>query len=146
MFARQRFPHSYKECFVLLPNRCGISQFTPFGTQRLCCHSFPSPIDVGPPFLPPIHPIWGQRLCWHTARVHHSSRLSLLAAHRSVSAYDTICNSPNPPLIDIVLFGLSLKVFKMHMLGRDFHTFLKNASFSSPTYMGSHRFQNQRKF
>ena len=23
--ARERFPHPYKECFVLLPNRCGIS-------------------------------------------------------------------------------------------------------------------------
>ena len=27
---RERFPHLYKECFVLLPNRCGISQSTLF--------------------------------------------------------------------------------------------------------------------
>ena len=33
MFARERFPHSYKECFVSLFNRCGISQFTPFGAS-----------------------------------------------------------------------------------------------------------------
>ena len=26
MYVRKRFPHSYKECFVLLSNRCGISQ------------------------------------------------------------------------------------------------------------------------
>ena len=28
MFARERFPHPYEECFVLLPDCCGISQST----------------------------------------------------------------------------------------------------------------------
>ena len=35
-------------------------------------------------------------------------------------------------------FGFPLKVFKMHLLGRGFHTLIKNVSFSSPTNMGSH--------
>ena len=30
----ERFRHPYKKCFVLLPNRYGISQSTPFGAQR----------------------------------------------------------------------------------------------------------------
>ena len=36
---RERFPHPYKECFVSLLNRCGISQSTPLGTQRPCWHT-----------------------------------------------------------------------------------------------------------
>ena len=51
---------------------------------------------------------------------------------------DRNCNSPSPPLADIVLFELPLKVFKTHLLGRGFHTFIKNVSFSSPTDVGSH--------
>ena len=47
-------------------------------------------------------------------------------------------NSPSPPLVDIVLFGLSLKVFKTRLLGRDFHTLINNALFPSPTDVGSH--------
>ena len=52
-----------------------------------------------------------------------------------------LCNRPSPPLTDIVLFGLfhftlPLKVFKTCLLGRDFHTLIKNASFSSPTNVG----------
>ena len=35
-------------------------------------------------------------------------------------------------------FGLPLKVFKTRLLGRGFHTLVKNASFSSPTDVGSH--------
>ena len=30
MSARERFLHPYKECFVLLPNRCGISSLQNF--------------------------------------------------------------------------------------------------------------------
>ena len=35
-------------------------------------------------------------------------------------------------------FGLTLKVFKTCLLGRGFHTLIKNASFFSPTEVGSH--------
>ena len=35
-------------------------------------------------------------------------------------------------------FRLPLKVFKTYLLGRGFHTLIKNASFSSPTNVGSH--------
>ena len=59
-------------------------------------------------------------------------------AHRPVSGFDTICNGPSPRLEDIVLFGLLLKVFKTRLVGRGFHTLTKNASFSSPTNVGSH--------
>ena len=45
---RERFPHPYKWCFVLLPNRCEISQSIPFKAQHPRWHSFPSSIDVGP--------------------------------------------------------------------------------------------------
>ena len=59
-------------------------------------------------------------------------------AHRPMSSFDTICNGPSLPLADIVLFGLPLKVFKMCLLGRGFHTLIKNASFSSQTDVRSH--------
>ena len=55
-----------------------------------------------------------------------------------MSGSDTICNSLSSPLADIVLFGVSLKVFKPHRLGRGFHTLIKNISFSSPTDVGFH--------
>ena len=126
-----RFLHSYKECFVFLPNRCGISQTPPppspaaaLWGQRSRCHSFPlqSMWDL------PIHPLRG-------------SAFSL--AQRVLSSSDTICNSPNPPLLDIVLFELSLsgflsRFFKTRLLGRSFHTLTNNVSFSSPTDVGSH--------
>ena len=77
-----KISHPYKEWFVLLPNRCGIS-----------------------------------------------------LAYHPVSGSNT---SPCPPLVDIVLFGLPLKIFKICLLGRGFHTFIKNDSFSSLTDVGSH--------
>ena len=54
-----------------------------------------------------------------------------------------IWNSLSPPLVDIVLFGLflfelSLKIFKMRLLGRGFHTLIKNVLFHSPADVGSH--------
>ena len=64
------------------------------------------------------------------------------------------CNSPNPPLAEIVLFGFSLpgfpfraspQSFKTHLLGRGFHTLIKNASFSSPTDMRFHKYGRQDK-
>ena len=64
-----------------------------------------------------------------------------------MSGSDTICNNPNPPLGDIVLFGLSLsgfpfraspQDFKTRMLGEGFHTLIKGLLFSSPTNVGYH--------
>ena len=105
--ARERFPHPYKEYFILLPNRCGISQSTPTRPKVL----------AGTP--PRVHPIQGS--------------ISSLT-HRSMSGSNTICNSSSPPLVDIVLGKLFLKVFKTHLvLGRDFHTLIKKVSFSFPT-------------
>ena len=54
--------------------------------------------------------------------------------------YNKNNNSSSPPLVDIVLFGLPLKVFKRQrrLLGRGLHTIIKNASFSSPTDVRSH--------
>ena len=53
------------------------------------------------------------------------------------SGSDIIYNDPSPPLADIVLFGLPLKVFKTRLLGRGFYTFRRNVSFPSPTNVGS---------
>ena len=52
--------------------------------------------------------------------------------------YVTAQPSPLPLLADIVLFGLSLKVFETRMLGRGFHIFIKGVLFFSPTDVGSH--------
>ena len=53
------------------------------------------------------------------------------------------CNSPSPPLVDILLFGLFLPSFpsrfKMRLLEKGFHSYKKMFhSFSSPTNVGSH--------
>ena len=60
--------------------------------------------------------------------------------HRPVSGSDTICNSPNPPLEDIcplcpVTYHRQPHGFKTHLLGRCFHTLIKNVSFN-PTPVG----------
>ena len=65
-------------------------------------------------------------------------RIASSLAHRPVTGSNTICNGPSPSLADIVLFELSLKVFKTCLLGRGFHTLIKSVSFSSPTNVGSH--------
>ena len=54
-------------------------------------------------------------------------------AHHPMSGSDTICNSSNSPLTDIVLLGLSLKVFKTHLLGRFLHPY-KECFFAPPTW------------
>ena len=59
-------------------------------------------------------------------------------AHHPMSGSDTICNSPSLPLADIVFFVLPLKVFKMRLLRRYFHTLIRNTSFSPPTDVRSH--------
>ena len=125
-----RFPLPYKWWFVLLPNQCGTSQSTPFRAQRPRWHSFLPPIDVEPPPNPPPfgtqHPYWHTASClppepkstplWGPASLLAHSLMSTplrgtarKLAHRPVSGSDTICNDPDPPLADIVLFGLSLE-------------------------------------
>ena len=63
--ARERLPHLYKECSVLLFNRCGISPSTPWGPVSLLAHHLMST------------PFWDS-----------TSSLS----HHLVSSSDTICN------------------------------------------------------
>ena len=66
-----------------------------------------------------IHPSWGP---------------ASLLAHYPVSASDTICNSPSPLLSNIIRFGpyhFQSHGFKMRLLGRGFHTLIKNVSFPS---------------
>ena len=105
------------------------------GTQCPRWHSFPSPIDVGSPNPPPSRPsvLAGTPPCVHPLR---GSAFSL--THCPVSSSDTICNSSSPQLTDIVLFGLSLKVFKTRLLGGDVHTLVTNVLFSSLINVGSH--------
>ena len=101
--------------FIPLSNQCGISQsHPPSGSNVLAgtCSSLQSMWDL---------------------IIHPPSSLVSSLAHRLVSGSDTICNNPSPPLVDIVLFGLSLKVFKMCLLEGGFHTLINNVSFSSPT-------------
>jgi len=111
---KERFPHPYKECFILLLNRCGISQSTPlWGPASLLTHCLVST------------PLRG-------------SASSL--AHHLVSSSYTICNGTAsrycPPWVFPI--ELPLKVFKTRLLERGFHSLIKNNSFSSPTDVGSH--------
>ena len=61
-----------------------------------------------------------------------------------ISKVNNIYNSPRHcPLADIVRFGplriaISLTILKMRLLGRSFHTVIKNVLFPSPTNVGSH--------
>ena len=52
------------------------------------------------------------------------------------------CDSLYPPLVDIVLFQLSLsgspQDFKTRLLGEGFHTLINGGLFSSPTNVGHH--------
>ena len=111
----------------------------PFGAQCPRWHSFPSPIDVGLPNPPPSGPsvLAGTLSCVYPFRGSASSLI-----HRLMSGSDTICNRPSPPLADIVFFELFLSGFPPRFLkrlvGRGFHTLIKNDSFSSPTDVGSH--------
>ena len=115
--AREKFAHPYKKCFVLLLNRCGISQSTPFRVQRFRWHSFLSPTDVGsynpPPLQDPVSSlalIPPSNLCGISQSTLLRCPASSLA-HLPMPGIDIICNSPNPPLLDIVLFELFFSGF-----------------------------------
>ena len=122
LFGRERFLHSYKEYFVLLSNDVGSHNPTPFGTERPRWHSFPSPIDVGPP----IHSFWGPTSSM--ALVPFFNRCGILnpppfetqhlywLAHYPVPDSDTICNSLSQLLPDIVFFRFFLSGFLSRFL------------------------------
>ena len=88
-----------------------------------------------PPNPPPLSP---NVLAGTPPRVHPLRGSTSSLAHRPMSSSDTIT-----PFADIVLFEFSLsdfpsRFFKTRLLGRGFHTLINNASFSSPTDVGSH--------
>ena len=63
-----------------------------------------------------IHPLWGPAsLLAHSLVSTPLRRTAKRLAHRPVSGSDTICNGPDPPLVDIVLFGLSLSGFPLRL-------------------------------
>ena len=73
----------------------------------------------------PIHPLLGPSVLVDTP--------SHVYPLQGLSGFDTICNRSSPPLVDIVLFGVSFKIFKTHLLGKGFHTLIRNVLFSSLT-------------
>ena len=82
--------------------------------------SLPSPTDVGSYNPPPLGPTFSP-------------------THRPVSSSNTICNGPSPLVANIVFFGLSLEVLKCFqtcLLGKSFHTLIRNVLFPSPTDLG----------
>ena len=70
-------------------------------------------------------------------------------AHSPVSSSDIIWNSSNPLLNRYcslwALFQASSQGFKTRLLGRDFHTLIKNISLPSPTDVESHILFNMYK-
>ena len=60
-----------------------------------------------------------------------------------VNMFPFLCREPKLTVSRYCLlwtfpFGFPLKVFKMRLLGKGFHTLIKGVSFSSPTDVGSH--------
>ena len=135
-------PHPYKWYFVLLPSQCGTLQSTP--------PSGPSVLTGTLSFLQSmwdchqIHPFGAQRLTSTPPRVYPLQKTTRRLAHRLVSGSDTICNGSDPPLANIVLFGLPFRAspqgFKTRLLGEGFNTLINGILFSSPTNVGHHNF------
>ncbi|KAG7016972.1 hypothetical protein SDJN02_22083, partial [Cucurbita argyrosperma subsp. argyrosperma] len=68
---------------------------------------------------PPTHSPSGPSVLAGTPPCVHPTQGSVSSlAHCHVFGSDTICNSPSPPLADIVLFGLSLLGFSSKILKR----------------------------
>ena len=111
-------PFGATSLLALVPfsNRCGTPQFTLFGAQRPFWHtaSYPPPLGAQPSR-------------WHIAWC--LVLIPFITAQTAANRYCSIWTFP---------YGFSLKVFKTHLLGRDFHTLIKNVSFSSPTDVRSH--------
>ena len=102
-----------------------------FAGTRSFLHSMWDPHQIHPPSGPSV-------LTGTPLRVYPLQGTASSLAHCPVSGSETICNGPSPPLADIVLFGLPLKVFNTRLLGRGFHTLIQGVSFSSPTDVRSH--------
>jgi len=87
-------------------------------------------------FRSPLQPMWDL-----TIYLPWGPTSSLV--HYSIPGSDTICNNSSPQLVNIVRFGplrnaVSFTVLKRPLLGRGFHTLLRNISFSFPTNVRSH--------
>ena len=112
----ERFPHPYKKCFVLLPNKCGISQSTPLqgpaSSLALVPFSNRCRTPQSTPFRSPAS-LLVHRLVSTSLRGLASS-----LAHHPMSGSGTICYSPNSLLADIVLFELSLSGLPSRLLKR----------------------------
>ena len=139
MFTKERFPHPYKGCFILFPNRYRTSQSTPLraspqGFYNTYVGRGFHTLIKGVSFSP--QPIWD-------LTIHPLSGPTSTLTHRPVSSSDTICNSLISLPADIVLFRLPLKVFKTCLLRRGFHALIKGVSFSSPTAIRSHKRPHQ---
>ena len=101
------------------------SQSTPLGPNVLAStHLFLQSMWDRPPNPSPLGPA---SLLTHRFVSIPLRGTARRLAHRPVSGSNTNCNAPDPPLADIVLFGLS-----------GFHTLINGGLFSSPTNVGHH--------
>ena len=90
------FLYPYKECFVLLPRRCGIS---PFRDQASLLPLVLISNRCGTPQSTPSRP--GSLLAHNLLSAPSSFRVQ--PSHHPVCGFDIICNSPIPQLVDIIL-------------------------------------------
>ncbi|MED6189766.1 hypothetical protein PIB30_099151 [Stylosanthes scabra] len=119
---RERYPHPYKACFVLLPNRCGTSQSTPLREQ-----SVPAGTSIR------------NRLNYQMYSPAASTILSALVGRDDGQRPPTLTQT-HGFVSDDRDDGLSPYTHssKRVMLGRGVHTLIRHASFSSPTDVGHH--------
>ena len=103
----------------------------PFGAQRPCSHTAWCPLPFGT-----------QRPCWHTARCLTLFRKRFPHPYKECFVPLSKPTASRCCPLWAFPFGFSLKVFKMCLLGRGFHTLTKNVLFSSPTDVTSHRRPN----
>ena len=90
-------------CSFSSPTDVGSQNPPPFRAQRSRWHFVPFSNRCRTP--PPLRP---SVLTGTLPRVHLLRSLASSLTHHLVSDSDIICNGPSPPLVDIVLFGLSL--------------------------------------
>ena len=68
---------------------------------------------------PQIYPLWGPAsILTHRLMSTHLRGTARRLTHRPVYGSDTICNAPDPPLANIVLFGLFLPGFPISTASR----------------------------